>query len=85
MKADGHGWTLMRSKVRRVARQTQGTGIDYSRNTSSKTTAGCPDTCAAVFVALDRLITPNTGDFTQDVVEGCDAIIQTPVQFVEEI
>ncbi len=40
---------------------------------------------AAVLASVDRLVTLNTRDFTQDVAKQCGIIIQTPAQFVEEI
>lgn len=44
-----------------------------------------PILCAAVGSGVDRFITLNTKDFTQEVAVQSGTIIETPAEFVEEI
>ena len=47
--------------------------------------ADAPILCAAVAGGVDRFITLNTRDFTQDVAEQSGLTIQTPAEFIEEV
>lgn len=44
-----------------------------------------PILAAAIGAGVDRVLSLNTKDFTQDVAEKCGIPIQTPAQFVHDI
>ena len=41
--------------------------------------------CGAALASVDRLVTLNTKDFTQNVAEQSGVAIQTHAQFIEEV